>query len=71
MDTALCWAGRYLADAEDRPVVQPVALLRSHDMDLEAIARRLRMGLHMVRDRNCVALDRIAAGLRRDHAPVF
>ncbi|RXH26325.1 hypothetical protein XH99_20530 [Bradyrhizobium nanningense] len=71
MDTALCWAGRYLVDAEDRRVVQRVALLRSHDMDLEEIARRVRIGLHMLRVRYRLALDMIAGGLRRDYTPVF
>jgi hypothetical protein len=74
MEAAIAWPGTYLVRA-DRPhlarTVGIVALWRSRERDLKWIARKMRLGVHVLRLRNRAGLDLIAAGLRRDGVPVL
>jgi hypothetical protein len=73
METALCWAGRYIAgnDTETAQIVQATAYAYASERDSAYVARRLRIGQERVRIKNRDGLERIAAGLRRHGVRVF
>ena len=76
METVLLWPVTYLASRSAlgqsvARVVQVVAFMRSRDLDLNAAARRLKMGSKQLRMVNRTGLDRIAGELRRAREPVF
>ena len=72
MEIAIGWPSHYLAS---RPmlcrVVLRTAMLRSHDLDLHAVADRMHKPVSRVRRLNQAALDLIAVGLWRDKVAVF
>jgi hypothetical protein len=72
MEIALIWPARYL---RGRPLVMRVvgrmALLRARDLDIDAIAKRMRRSAHRLRIVNRIGLDAIASGLRLDRVAIF
>ncbi len=71
METAISWPGRYIQEAETARLVQNVALARSRDLDMQFVARRMRVGPEHVRAGNGLGLAAIAFGLRHDGVRVF
>lgn len=71
MEIAIIWPARYVPDERVRKTVQRVAMLRSRELNLEQISRRLKRPAKGIRNENRKGLDQIAAGLRRDAIAVF
>jgi hypothetical protein len=74
MERAIVWPARYLSHHpgdERAQIVQRVAAYRARGIDNDVLVRKLKRPPAFIRSCNRNGLDAIAAGLRRDKAPVF